>query len=259
VLSFVTRGSGPRRRLLLHGFLGSGRNLGALARRWSELDPQVSLLQVDLLGHGRSPPLPPGADLDTQARAVLALAAQQGLEEPLSLTGHSLGGRVALAARRLAPERVAEVTLLDIAPGPLTFLPSREVLDALLAAPASAPTREELRDFLQSRLTPALAEWLVMNLEPQGAEGWRWRIDRQALADFHRRTAPADLWDALEPPGSPALRARCLRGAESGYVRDEEAARLERAGVPVITLQGAGHFLHVDQPEQVARLCAAPP
>ena len=63
--------------------------------------------------------------------------------------GHSLGGRVALAAARRAPESVTDVTLLDIGPGPLDPATSetRRVLQVLLAAPAEARDRRELRPF----------------------------------------------------------------------------------------------------------------
>src|SRR4051794_13308410 len=110
-----TVGGGPRSTVLLHGFLGSGKNLRTLAQRWSAASPERTLLLPDLRGHGESPPLAASADLDSLAADVLAAAAD--LPAPLSFVGHSLGGRVALAAARRAPGRVADVVLLDIGPG----------------------------------------------------------------------------------------------------------------------------------------------
>ncbi len=252
VFAHPPRGRGPTPVILLHGFLGSGRNVASLARRWAELDPAVTVIAADLPGHGRSDPLPPGADLGTMGEAVLALADRLGLPGPLHLAGHSMGGRAAMAARLVAPGRVDRLTLLDIAPGPLDFLPASDALEALLAAPAEAPDRDTLRAALAARgLGPALVEWLAMNLEPRG-DGWAWRVDREALARFHRRTASTDLWPAIEGGG----RVRVLRGALSPYVRDADAERYAAAGAEVHTVAGAGHFLHVDAPEAVARLCA---
>src|SRR3954470_8533691 len=94
-------GSGPRSTVLLHGFLGSGKNLRTLAQRWSAVSPDRTLLLPDLRGHGESPPLTARSDLDSLAEDVLAAAA--ALPGPVSLVGHSLGGRVALAAARRAP------------------------------------------------------------------------------------------------------------------------------------------------------------
>jgi pimeloyl-ACP methyl ester carboxylesterase len=210
----------------------------------------------DLTGHGSSPPLPPGADLATLGRAVIATARHLGLSPPYALVGHSLGGRVALRAALDQPEAVGEVTLLDIAPGPVR--PSSETertLSRLLAAPAEVGSREEMRAFLGAGGLPgATVEWLLMNLTPQG-EGFRWRIDRVALAELRRRTDAEDLWEAV---GGRA-RVRCIRGAQSPYVSDKDAGRLEAAGSQVVTVPGAGHFLHVDRPGEVLAALAASP
>jgi len=52
-------GEGPRIVLVLHGFLGSARNLATLARGLAQRRPDVSVIALDLTGHGESPPLPP--------------------------------------------------------------------------------------------------------------------------------------------------------------------------------------------------------
>ena len=179
------------------------------------------------------------------AADVLATAAALDLPAPFRLVGHSLGGRVALAAARLAPAQVSEVVLLDIAPGPIDPLrsESRAVLDVLLAAPAEAADRRELRAFFIGRgLSPALSDWLLMNLANEAGRV-RWRIDRAALDRFHASSMIEDLWDVVRAHEVPL---RCIRGGRSGYVSDTEAARLRAAGCPVATLADAGHFVHVD-------------
>jgi pimeloyl-ACP methyl ester carboxylesterase len=40
-------------------------------------------------------------------------------------------------------------------------------------------------------------------------------------------------------------------------VTDEDVARLQAAGCPVITIPNAGHFLHAEQPRLVADAVAA--
>jgi esterase len=94
-----------------------------------------------------------------------------------------------------------------------------------------------------------LTDWLLLNLEPAG-EGFRWRVDRRALADLHTRVSTEDLWPGVESRRRWAL--RCVRGGASGYVSDGDARRLEAAGCPVVTIDGAGHFLHAEQPRAVA-------
>lgn len=241
-------GDGPRAVVLLHGFLGSGKNLRALAQRWLERHPDHRFLLPDLRGHGASPPLEPGANPDTLADDVLATAASAGLTAPFAIVGHSLGGRVALAAARRDPARLSRVVMLDIGPAPIdpALSESRRVLDVLVRAPDATSDRREMRAFLTGEgLTPGLADWLLMNVHP--VEGrYVWRFDRHALDALHDRFNRADLWPVVEARAVPL---QCIRGGRSRYVSDADAARLSSLGVVVEDLPEAGHYVHVDAPE----------
>jgi esterase len=255
VLAHTVVGEGPREVVLLHGFLGSGQNLRGLAKRWGERAPGRFLIP-DLRGHGTSPPLQPDSDLDQLAADVTATAAATGFTPPLTLVGHSLGGRVALAVARRAPDQTKEVVLLDITPGAIDpqKSESRGVLDLLIAAPASAPDRRSMRDHLmQAGLSAGLADWLLMNLEPDPAGGYRWRFDRQAFHDLHERFTREDLWPVIERCEVPI---QVIRGGRSRYVSDADAARLQAAGVPVDTLPGSGHHVHVEALDPLVELLA---
>jgi esterase len=203
---------------------------------------------MDLTGHGTSPALPPGAGLFELGQDVLGTADALGLPRPLTIVGHSLGGRVGLAAALVAPGAVGEVTLLDIAPGPITgaAIDSSQVVRGLLAMPAHVATRAEVRDALLARgLSPGVVDWLGTNLVPEG-DGYAWRFDRAALAELHPRVNAGDLWGAVE---RHAAVVREIRGARSLYVTDEDVRRLEAAGCEVVTLEGSGHFVHVEAPD----------
>jgi esterase len=250
-LAHQRTGDGARPLVLLHGFLGSARNLSTLARALVERDRGLGVVAFDLTGHGASPPLPAGADSATLAGDVLASARALGLRTPLTLVGHSLGGRVGLRAALLEPAAVASLTLLDIPPGPLDDAGGvGRVVDALVRAPASVATRAEARAHLVAGGVPGLlADWLLLNLEP-GEGGYRWRVDREALAALHARITREDLWAAVE--GRHAYAVRCVRGAKSGYVSDADERRLRAAGCPVTTIEGADHFVHAERPGETA-------
>ena len=253
ILESFQVGEGQRPTVLLHGFLGTGRNLRSLATAWSEVDKSRRFLLPDLTGHGTSPRLPPGATLDTVAGDVLETARAAGLHGPLELVGHSLGGRVSLAASLRSPADVASVTLLDIAPSPIptALSESGKVLEILRAAPPGAPDRRTMRTELMGRgLSGPLADWLLMNLEPAPDGTVRWRFDRESLAEFHGRVNGEDLWAALARPGA---KVRCIRGGRAHYVSDADVARMEALGCPVATLPDAGHFVHVDAPDALLR------
>lgn len=255
MLATQTIGNGPTPVVLLHGFLGSGRNLSSLARKWSELDPSRTFLLMDLGGHGASPPLAPGSDLSTMARDVLQTARAEGFVGELELVGHSLGGRVALAAALVEPASIRSITILDITPSPIPDEKwgSGPVLDRLRELPEVAPDRATFRERLIERgLSTWLADWALMNLV-RADDGFRWRIDREALAEAHDRVNQADLWPAIENREIPI---RCVRGGKSRYVPDEDARRMEAAGCQVATLEDSGHYPHVDEPQKLLDLLA---
>jgi len=248
-------GEGPRRGVLLHGFLGQGRNLRTLAQRWTQADPSRSLLVADLPGHGTSPIGGPESGLEDMARAVLETCREVGFATgPLSFTGHSLGGRVSLAALRGFPTEVADVSLLDISAGPYESARggTRRVAELLAAAPERAAERSELRATLvEAGLSQGVTDWLMMNVERDG-DGVRWRIDREWLLGFHRRVASDTFWDAV---ASRKVPVRCIRGGRSPFVDEAEQAHFTRLDVEVVTLADAGHDLHVDAlPELVDAL-----
>ncbi len=238
--------------LLLHGFLGSGRNLASVARKLTQVRPELRVIVPDLTGHGGSPALPPGADLETLASDLLQLGRALSLPEPWLVIGHSQGGRAALEALRLAPERISQVVLLDIAPGPILVSESAGPLRLLNEAPDSAPDRETFRTFFKDRgLSDGLTEWLLMNLVRDAQDQFVWRFDRRALAGLHPRVNRQDLWPIVEQYGP---RIRCIRGAKAPYVTDADVSRFEANGCRVDTLEDAGHFLHVDQPAKLLEL-----
>jgi esterase len=241
-------GDGPQPLALLHGFLGSGRNLATLARGLAGGAPQYSVYAFDLPGHGGSPPLPPNAGLETLARALVG-AARALDPSPWTFVGHSLGGRVGLKASLLESAAVAHMTVLDITPSALP--PGGEtarVVEALVGAPETAPSRDAFRAwFTRAGLAPALTDWLLLNLARDGDQ-LRWRIDRQALAALYPQINAEDLWAAIESGGG--RRVHVVRGSLSSYVSDADCRRLEVAGARVDTIDGAGHFVHADRPAE---------
>lgn len=264
VLASYTLGTGPRPTILLHGFLGSGKNLRTLAQRWSQADPTRTFLVPDLPAHGSSPPpageinlgAPPAREINLGAPVareinlgdlaapVLETAVARGMAG-VTMVGHSVGGRVALAALRDSPRLVERVVLLDIAPGPIDDArsESRRVLDLLLGAPAEAADRRELRQFfVDEGMSGALADWLMMNVMREG-DRYRWRFDRRLLDKLHTAVSGEDLWGVIEVASG---RVSCARGGRSRYVSEEDVRRMESLGCRVHTIPDAGHYVHVD-------------
>ncbi len=155
-----------------------------------------------------------------------------------------------LAHTRVGAGALAHLTLLDVTPSPRA--PGGEVapiVKALAEAPDAAPGREAFREwFRQAGLPPAAIDWLLLNVVHDGAV-YRWRIDRAALAALYAQIGAEDLWPAVE--GRRSYSVHVVRGGKSEYVSDADVRRLEAAGCRVDTIEGAGHFLHVDRPGEL--------
>lgn len=238
---------GTRPLVLLHGFLGSGRNLRTLAKNLTTHDIRARVILTDLPGHGDSPALSDGADLFALAQSVLDMLDAIDAKEHITFVGHSLGGRVALAAKQLAPTRVDRVVMLDIAPGPTAHLSSSEVAAKLRELPDHAASRDEISaPLLADGMPKAVVNWLLMNLERQPTGGFKWKIDREALFEMNQRSGTIDLWSVVES----GAEVRAVRGGKSPYVSAEDVERFAKHGVDVETIDDAGHFIHAEKPNE---------
>ena len=244
--SFVF-GEGDKATLLLHGFLGSAKNLRSLARAWSNADPGRRIYGVDLPGHGGGPALGENPDLESLATPLLPFCEQKGIS---AVVGHSLGGRVALRMAGLRPSAFRDITLLDISPSPglKQKSPVLAVLPILLRAPDTSDSQQSMVDVLcADGLGVAMARWLVQSLVRNEDGGfWEWSIDRKRLAQLHDRVTEESLWDVAEALGASL---GCIRGGESSFVSDKTLDALAQFGAGVQSVEGAGHFLHIDKPK----------
>ncbi len=95
--------------VLIHGF-------GGTTASWKRVRPALAqaglrVVALDLRGHGWTTRPEGDYSIDAQARLVLDLLDQLGIER-VSVVGHSWGSAIALRAATLAPRRVARVGLL---------------------------------------------------------------------------------------------------------------------------------------------------
>ena len=243
-LASTVTGRGPP-ALVLHGLFGSGTNWRAIARR---LGSRLECHLVDLRNHGRSPHAP-GMAYPQLAADVLAYLDGHGLDRA-GLIGHSMGGKTAMTAALLAPERVRWLIVADIAPAPS---PSdhRPILEALRALTPDSLTSRAAADAALALSVPdsGLRQFLLQNLV-HGDGGLRWRIDLEAISE-----ALPDLTDfPSTPPGAfcdePTL---FLRGARSEYLTVHHEPRIHALfpRASIATIAHAGHWLHAEQPGAV--------
>lgn len=249
--------------LFLHGILGSGSNLRAVATRFVEARPSWAAVLVDLRGHGRSEPGAPPHSLAACAEDLVRMEAT--LDHPVrGVAGHSFGGKVALSYHTLRPT-LQRVILLDCAPGARRDGKGSEqtlaVVKLLEQLPKQFPTRDAFVAAIQSHgYSEALAEWLAMNLA-RTPDGFALRTDlaviRRLLDDYFGR----DLWPTVETSGS---QIDVVIGGRSTVWNEEDLRRAQRAAdraphrVRIHRLAEAGHWVHVDEPSGVLSALLGP-
>jgi pimeloyl-ACP methyl ester carboxylesterase len=274
--------------VLVHGVLGSRRNLASFARRLVEGFPSWQVLLLDLRCHGESAAATRGGALPgphgVEAAAGDALRLLRHLKLfPEVLVGHSFGGKVVMsmahqfgaqssgagggsagAANRRALPRPVRVWVLDALPGEVrsgemgaTADRPADLLDALRAAPTPLPSRAALAARLaRAGFSGAVAAWAATNLEPDGAGAWDWALDLEGAAEMYRSYERADLWPLLAAPA---------QGVGVSFVKAERStfrwggadeARIRALGHEVVELKNSGHWVHADNPDGLFDLLA---
>ncbi len=242
----VGQGPGPA-VVLLHGLFGQGGNFGAIARG---LAGRHRVLAPDLRNHGSSPHAPSMSYPEMAADLLATLAARDAL--PAVLVGHSMGGKVAMAAAQAAPESIAGLVVADMAPR--AYAPSFDRFAAAMQAVPLAPglTRGAADRALAGAVAdPAVRAFLVQNLRLE-ANPPAWRVNLPAIA------AALEEISAWVPPETPAYPGPALfiAGARSDYIRaaDHPAILRRFPAARFATIEGAGHWIHAEAPERFLAL-----
>lgn len=208
------------------------------------------------------------ADLD-------AILEQYSRDEPARIVGHSMGGNVAMVYAGVMPQRVAALVNLEgfglpaaapeLAPQRYAQWLNEEVEPPVMRDYAS---REEVASRLRRnnpRLTADKADFLASHWAAEDVNG-RWRM----LGDpAHKRVSPMlyridEILACWSRIGAPVLWVEAGHPHFLHWTEDKAASRREIdrrishiAKVERATVEDAGHMLHHDQPQAVARLIDA--
>ena len=250
--------SGPR-VVFVHGLFGQGKNWTTIAKGLAD-GHRVTLL--DLPNHGHSP----WTDrVDYLDMAELVATELEQFGEPVTLVGHSMGGKVAMQLALRRPELLRALVVVDIAPVEYPLQggrtddedeeasPFAAYIDAMREMDLDALTSRDdadqaLRDAVPSRM---VRSFLLQSLVREGSGtggGWRWRLNLDLLdRDLGELRGFPD-----PPPGAsfdgPVL---WIAGANSTYVLPEDRPHMDALfpSTRLVKIKDAGHWVHSEQPE----------
>lgn len=227
--------------VLVHGLFGSLDNLGVLAR---DLVNDHDIIQVDMRNHGLSP-RDPVMNYPAMAQDLLDTLNAQHIEKA-TFIGHSMGGKAVMALSALAPERIARLVAIDIAPVDYHVRRHDEIFTAINAVTASpAKTRQQAAAIMREHLNE---EGVIQFLLKSFVDG-EWRFNVPVLWEQYPHIVG---WETIPAWDHPAL---FIPGGNSPYVTDayraDLLAQFPQARAHVIA--GAGHWVHAEKPEAVLR------
>ena len=175
-----------------------------------------------------------------------AASALEELGEPAVLVGQSLGGLVAIRLAAAQPSRVRALVVAEASPSaaddPDAF--AADVAAALRRWPVPFASYEDAVAFFGGPSVAATA-WASGLVEREGGLWPRFDVDEEVR--LLRDAVVTSAWPEWERVRCPIL---VVRG-ERGTLSPDEAQAMARRGhdVSVTVIAGAGHDVHLDQPE----------
>ncbi len=231
--------------VMLHGLFGSLENLGVLSRKLAE---HYQVHTLDLRNHGRSPHADT-MDYQLMAADVIAYLAENDLQQVVMI-GHSMGGKVAMQVVLDAPERIAALVVLDIAPVAYGDRHGNVFQGLRAIEPENLKSRVEAENILSQFVEELpVRQFLLKNLV-KSEQNFRWRINLQGIYQSYQNIVQSvtdKVW---------AGKALFVRGELSDYITMEHREGILRRfpDAKVMTVNNTGHWLHAEKPAVVLKV-----
>lgn len=247
--------------VFLHGLLGNGRNLRTMAKKMCDTFIQPGLL-LDLRGHGSSP-VPPNGSKTTFDACVQDLKLtfeeipQITNNSPITLVGHSWGGRVSLqyafnALQQTDLPRPKRVWLLDTVPGH-----ANSSVERVIRTVTEVSSKERMTDrkkvteqLISLGIEQGTAQWLASSLQRKSDGTFQFSFDLDVIQELLPEFQNQDYIGMLETVTTKGgIRVDLVRGGKNkGWTEDvmKPLKALEGPNFGIHTLPQAGHWLHVE-------------
>jgi pimeloyl-ACP methyl ester carboxylesterase len=263
--------------VLVHGIRDLAWSFDPVARAFAA---EFRVLVPHLRGHGDSDK--PGAyAMADLVGDLCALVDGLALERPV-LVGHSLGGQIVTGYAGVFRDVPRALVVIEgMGPPEREAEPSEEgrlarlqwqirSLNEPLRPPQPLPDLDAALERFRSRnpaLDPARARLLVergTEAHPDGGLRWKWVPEVQRVWTTTSPVENRERWSAIPCPvlvviGAESARYWAGRGLGGSQSREDYLAQMiARAGifpdVETAVVEGAGHMVHYEQPEELIRV-----
>lgn len=232
-----------------------------MKRNWLSLskaflrDLQRPVYALDLRNHGSSPHAEP-MTYESMATDVLHFLRSNSLSK-VSLLGHSMGGKVAMAvalSAELPADAIEHLIVEDIAPSNAALSTDfQSYVEAMKKIERSeVSSRREAQDILAPyESDPITRAFLLTNLDTT-AQPFKFRIPLDII-----ESSISDLGGFPYQPGECSWRGNTLfvKGAKSKYINKNNIP-IAKEFFPSMSLEtlDAGHWVHAERPNEFKKL-----
>lgn len=256
-LFFRKYGNGPP-LVILHGLYGSSDNWVTIAKQLSD---NFTVYLPDQRNHGQSPHSK-FHDYESMSDDLYELVNELKLKK-FFLAGHSMGGKTAISFALKWPEMLFGLLIADISPftdeanSHSIYSQHFTILNAILSIDLNHIfTRAEAEIILKEKIPSEKIRGLILkNLQRSDENRFKWKLNAAALLsnldkimagikrenDFNRQIS-----------GFPVI---FLKGSDSDYIPSGDYNDIYKVfpAAEIIEVMGAGHWIHVDKPDEVVK------
>mgnify|MGYP001432228411 CR=1 FL=1 len=235
-------GDSDRHLFIIHGFLGMGDNWKSHAKKISENNYTVHL--IDLRNHGRSF-WDNKFSFEIMVDDIQNYALFHNIEK-FSLLGHSMGGNVSMLFAQKFPEIIEKIIIVDIIPKKYKSH-HNEIMDGLKSIDfKSKKSRREVDDHMSNYIQDnRVKQFLLKNLYWIDKENLGLKINIDVLYEFKDKLS-LELQNSLNYQ-KPTM---FLYGDLSPYVKNSDLPILKSyfTNIQIFKVPQAGHWVHADNP-----------
>ncbi len=229
--------------VFIHGLFGDLANLGIIARYFEN---DYDILRLDLRNHGHS--------FHSNEMTFHAMATDvKNLLEHLNIhnavvIGHSMGGKVSMKLADIAPELVAKLVIIDIAPIKYVEDRHQHIFAGLFAVQHSeAKNRTQAQTAMQPHIKEkGIQQFMLKSFDPSKPE--RFLFNLTALKQNYDTISE---WEDVSV-NKPVL---FIKGALSDYIKSEhkQIVLKQFPQAKLFIVSNADHWVHATKPQTVIR------
>ncbi len=243
--------------IILHGLYGSSDNWITVGR---SLSHSFEVFLVDQRNHGDSPHSREHNYMLLK-NDLLDFMDNHNIKKAI-LLGHSMGGKTAMFFAADYPERLSSLIIVDIAPVSYRSLrePMSQItvhMNIISSMMAVDFTRVKSRSDVESQLSGGIPSekirrFLLKNVARKNEGVYDWKLNIRTLFNNLPEVMDGpDLRRFSRGNGIKGFPVLFIKGEKSDYISESDHSAINTIfpEAEIVTIPGAGHWLHAEQPE----------